>query len=63
MPDNAEIIERTINDFQKVQRRMMTAKRENAVETYAELKDDYVSDKVLLSSLGVNLTELDKLKE
>lgn len=63
MPSNGEIIERAINDFTKVQKRMLLAKKENAVETYADLKDDYISLKVLLTSLGVNLTEIDRIKE
>lgn len=63
MSDNAEIMKRALNDFQKVQAHMMNAKRENAVETYAGLKNDYISLKVLLSSLGVNLTDIDKIKE
>ncbi|MDE6566672.1 MAG: hypothetical protein K2K70_02930 [Lachnospiraceae bacterium] len=63
MPNGAEIIKDAINDFQKVQRRMILAKKENATETYADLKDDYISLKALLSSLGVNLTDIDKIKE
>ena len=63
MPNGAEIIRDALNDFQKVQKRMMLAKEENAVKTYADLKDEYVSLKVLLTSLGVNLTEIDKIKE
>ena len=42
---------------------MLVAKRENAEETYAELKDDYISLKAVLNVLGVNLSELDKIKE
>lgn len=63
MPSNGEIIERSVNDFQKVQRRMMLAKKENATETYEDLKEDYISLKVILTSMGVNLAELDKIKE
>ncbi len=63
MPNGAEIIKEALNDFQKVQKRMLLAKEENAVRTYADLKDDYVSLKALLTSLGVNLTEVDKIKE
>ena len=57
------VIRDALNDFQKVQRRMLLAKEENAMKTYADLKDDYVSLKALLTSLGVNLTEIDKIKE
>lgn len=63
MPGNGEIIERSINDFQKVQKRMLLAKKENATETYEDLKEDYISLKVILTSLGVNLTMIDKIKE
>ena len=63
MPNGAEIIERSINDFQKVQKRMLLAKKENAIETYEDLKEDYISLKVILTSLGVNLTMIDKIKE
>ena len=63
MPSNGEIIERSINEFQKVQAHMMIAKRENAIETYESLKKDYKSLKAVLTSLGVNLTEIDEIKE
>lgn len=63
MPSNGEIIERSINDFQKVQKRMLLAREENAVRTYEDLKEDYISLKVLLTSLGVNLTMIDKINE
>lgn len=63
MPNGAEIIERAINDFQKVQDHMENAKSENAVKTYECLKKDYLSLKALLTSLGVNLTAIDIIKE
>ncbi len=63
MPSNGEIIRDAIYDFQKIQKRMLLARKENAVETYEDLKEDYVSLKALLTSLGVNIMELDKIKE
>lgn len=63
MPNGAEIIERSVNDFQRVQQHMKTAKKENAMETYAGLKADYKALKVVLNSLGVNLTDIDEIKE
>lgn len=63
MSDDLAVIKDALNDFQKVQKRMLLAKEENAVRTYADLRDDYVSLKALLTSLGVNLTEVDKIKE
>lgn len=63
MPNNGEIIERSINEFQKVQAHMIIAKEENATKTYASLKKDYLSLKAVLTSLGVNLTDIDEIKE
>lgn len=58
-----EIMKNAISDFSRVQRRMILAKKENATETYNDLKDEYIDLKALLTSLGVNLTEIDKVKE
>ena len=63
MPNGAEILKDALNDFQKVQKRMLLAKEENAIKTYTDLKDDYITLKALLTSLGVNLTDIDKIKE
>ena len=63
MPNGAEIIERTVNDFQKVQAHMKNARSENATITYEGLKKDYKSLKAVLNSLGVNLTDIDEIKE
>lgn len=39
MPDtNLEIIQKAIEDFIKIQRHMVLARKENATETYASLK-------------------------
>lgn len=63
MPGGAEIIRDTVNEFQKVQAHMKNAREENAMETYEGLKKDYKSLKAVLDSLGVNLTDIDELKE
>lgn len=63
MPISLEIVKTAIDDFVKVQRRMILAKKENAPETYADLKEEYISLKALLNIAGVNLNELDKIKE
>ena len=42
---------------------MKNAKEENATKTYVELKKDYKSLKAVLNSLGVNLTDVDEIKE
>ena len=61
--NNGEIIQRGLEDFREVQRYMLLARKENATETYNELKEKYISLKALLNSLGVNLTDIDKIKE
>ncbi len=63
MPNGLEIAKAAIEDFKKIQKYMQLAKKENATETYAELKEEYISLKAILNIAGVNLSELDKIKE
>lgn len=63
MPNALEVVKDTIEQFQKVQKHMLIAKEENATRTYESLKDDYLSLKVILNVAGVNLTDIDKIKE
>lgn len=63
MPGGIEVTKAALDDFAKVQRRMLLAKKENATETYADLKEEYITLKALLNVAGVNLTEIDKIKE
>lgn len=63
MPNNAEVAKTTIDDFREIQEYMIIAKKENANETYAKLKKKYISLKALLNVLGVNLTDIDEIKE
>lgn len=61
--DGAAIIKNAMDEFRDIQEYMALARKENAVETYARLKDKYLLLKALLTSLGVNLTDIDKIKE
>lgn len=63
MPNGLEIMKAAIDDFRKIQKYMLLAKKENASETYAELKEEYIALKAILNVAGVNLSELDKIKE
>ncbi len=63
MPIGLEVARDTIEQFQKVQKHMLIARKENATETYDSLKDDYLSLKAILNIAGVNLTDIDKIKE
>ena len=60
---NLEIIQKAMEDFIKIQRHMLVARKENATETYNSLKDEYVYLKSFLNVAGVNLTDIDKIKE
>lgn len=61
--NNGEIIQKGLEDFKNIQDYMILAKKENAAETYAKLQIQYISLKALLSSLGVNMAEIDRIKE
>lgn len=63
MPDSLEVARDAIEQFQKIQKHMLIAKKENATETYASLKEDYLSLKAILNIAGVNLTDIDRIKE
>ena len=63
MPTSLEVTKAAIDDFKKIQKYMILAKEENAVKTYAELKDEYLTLKAILNVSGVNLTDIDKIKE
>lgn len=63
MPTDIEVTKAALDDFKKIQKYMLLAKKENATETYAELKDEYLTIKALLQVSGVNLTDIDKIKE
>ena len=39
------------------------AKEENAAKTYAELKREYLAIKTILQTAGVNLRDIDEIKE
>ena len=61
--NSAEIMKNAMDEFKEIQEYMTLAKKENAIETYAKLKDKYLLLKALLNSLGVYLTDIDKIKE
>ncbi len=63
MPTGIEVTKAALDDFKKIQEYMLLAKKENATETYAKLRDEYLTIKALLSVSGVNLADIDKIKE
>ncbi len=58
---DTEMIQKNVEEFGRIQRYMRMVDRESKV--YAEMKERYIELKVILTSSGVNVTELDRIKE
>ena len=63
MPNGLEITKAAIDDFKDIQEYMILAKEEHAEKTYAKLKKKYLSLKAILNVSGVNLNDIDRIKE
>lgn len=63
MPSAADIIRDSVNEFSRLQNWMLSVREKNDMETYNSMHDRYIELKVILSNLGVNFTELDKIKD
>lgn len=63
MPSQADIIRDSINEFSRIQDWMLLAKKNDDFETYEQIYKRYIELKVTLSSLSVNITELDRIKD
>lgn len=63
MPTSLEITKDTIIEFKDIQEAMLLAREENATKTYAKLKARYTSLKAILNVAGVNMTDIDIIKE
>lgn len=56
-----EMLKISVEEFSRVQRYMRLSDKNS--EAYAEMKERYIELKVILTASGINLTELDKIKE
>uniref|UniRef100_N2AGU0 Uncharacterized protein n=1 Tax=Eubacterium plexicaudatum ASF492 TaxID=1235802 RepID=N2AGU0_9FIRM len=56
-----EMLKISIEEFSRLQDYMIDTDKESTA--YKKMKRRYIELKVILSSLGVNLTELDMIKE
>ncbi len=56
-----EMIQKNIEEFSRLQNYMIVAEKDS--ESYKRMKDRYVELKVILTAFGINLTEIDKIKE
>ena len=61
MPSGADIIKDYVTEFSRIQDWMIPIK-EVAPETYNSMYKRYIEIKVTLTRLGVNITELDRIK-
>lgn len=62
MPSGADIIKDYVTELSRLQDWMISVKETNP-DTYQSMYKRYIELKVVLTSLGVNLSELDRIKE
>lgn len=63
MPNALEVTKDVIEQFIDIQQHMFIAREENAEKTYISLKKRYKMLKAILNAAGVNLTDIDEIKE
>lgn len=56
-----EMLKLSVEEFSRLQQYMLLLEKET--DAYKAMKIRYIELKVILSSSGVNLTELDRIKE
>lgn len=56
-----EMLKISVEEFSRIQRYMMLAEKDS--EVYKAMKERYIDLKVILTASGVNLTEIDRIKE
>lgn len=62
MPSQADIVKDYVSELSRLQDWMIPIK-DKVPEVYESMHKRYVELKVVLSSMGVNLAELDRIKE
>lgn len=56
-----ETLKLSVEEFSRIQRYMMLAEKDS--EVYKAMKERYIDLKVILMASGVNLTQIDRIKE
>lgn len=56
-----EMMQRNIEDFSRIQRFMLLTDKDS--DAYQTMKERYIELKIILTVSGINLIELDKIKE
>ncbi len=57
----AEIMQRNVEELERLQDYMVSCEKDS--EAYKKMKRRYVALKVILTASGINLTEIDYIKE
>lgn len=57
-----EVIQKNVEEFARLQKYMILTQAKDSA-AYKEMKGRYIELKVILTSFGINLTELDIVKE
>lgn len=56
-----EMLQKNVEEFSRLQNYMLLSDKNS--EAYRVMKDRYIELKIILTASGINLTELDKIKE
>lgn len=56
-----EMLQKNVEEFSRLQRYMHLSDKDS--EAYREMHERYVELKVILTASGINLTELDRIKD
>ncbi len=56
-----ELLQKNVEEFSRLQRYMQLSDKDS--EAYREMHERYVELKVILTASGINLTELDRIKD
>lgn len=57
-----EMLKISVEEFSRVQKYLLLIQDKESA-AYKEIKDRYIELKVILTASGINITELDKIKE
>lgn len=63
MPSMSDIVKDSVVEFSRLQDWMKSAKDHGDMDTYNMMHKRYIELRVILSTAGVNITELDNIKQ
>lgn len=63
MPSISDIVKDSVVEFSRLQDWMISARDHGDMDTYNMMYKRYIELRVILTTAGVNITELDKIRE